>query len=477
MVLNYQNINNNLNNQAHLTFNSNKKNNKGVLTRPIENVQTVIESGVDTIINNPNEDIRKKKRRRQAIAAGSTVLVVGALTMLLNPRNAGKLTNRINKIKESINLRIKENNSNSIKNSFLKLYKGSLDKLEKAGNFYYNLNSGKDWFVDSICTNSKKEYPDFLKKNKFIYKVVKKIDDVCVKIFSTPHQKITEFFDNISKKTVKGKYKKALKDMTKLEITLKSVKDSLPKEKQKILEQKLREIAKAKRVFSEEELLIRLQKQENLMAHLKEEFSDIIYTKEKGWFNRKCDFWVKEILEPQKGQVKKEGKAYVEKLFGTPQKQGLYDETVDFLKEFIDEKHLKIVERDLQRARNATKKANISECFEYFDKKRDLVIGGAPTDILTQIGGVALCGVAVANAEKENRWSKLFTTGVPIITGLLSSLIFSAKLLSGAKSVIAGAVVGGVTDVSCRVINKYVFNNDDEDNKAIEEKTMEAKNA
>ena len=106
-----------------------------------------------------------------------------------------------------------------------------------------------------------------------------------------------------------------------------------------------------------------------------------------------------------------------------------------------------------------------------------MVIGGAPTDILTQIGGVALCGVAVANAEKENRWSKLFTTGVPIITGLLSSLIFSAKLLSGAKSVIAGAVVGGVTDVSCRVINKYVFNNDDEDNKAIEEKTMEAKNA
>ena len=37
------------------------------------------------------------------------------------------------------------------------------------------------------------------------------------------------------------------------------------KEKQKILEQKLREIANAKRVFSEEELLIRLQKQENMM--------------------------------------------------------------------------------------------------------------------------------------------------------------------------------------------------------------------
>ena len=111
---------------------------------------------------------------------------------------------------------------------------------------------------------------------------------------------------------------------------------------------------------------------------------------------------------------------------------------------------------------------------EYFDKKRDLVLGGAPTDILTQIFGIGLCSWAVTRADKEDRWSKLFTNGVPIITGLLSSLVFSAKLYAGAKSLIAGAVVTGITDVVCGAINKHVFGNKDDDDLETDIKTVEA---
>ena len=152
----------------------------------------------------------------------------------------------------------------------------------------------------------------------------------------------------------------------------------------------------------------------------------------------------------------------------------LKNDVYEIFKGHLDEKQLKSLSNEMANARKKINKANFSECTEYFDKKRDLVLGGAPTDILTQIFGIGLCSWAVTRADKEDRWSKLFTNGVPIITGLLSSLVFSAKLYAGAKSLIAGAVVTGITDVVCGVINKHVFGNKDDDDLETDIKTVEA---
>ena len=171
----------------------------------------------------------------------------------------------------------------------------------------------------------------------------------------------------------------------------------------------------------------------------------------------------RDILEPQKAVVEKEGAEYISKLFGDNGSKGLYDDVYEIFKGHLDEKQLKSLSSEMSNAKKKINKANFSECTEYFDKKRDLVLGGAPTDILTQIFGIGLCSWAVTRADKEERWSKLFTNGVPIITGLGSSLIFSAKLYAGAKSIIAGAIVSGITTVVCSLINKYVFGKNDDD--------------
>lgn len=453
--------------QVNPAFNAEKK----ILKRPVQEVQTVIETGVDSFIDTKKQDEKRRKIRNRAIAASSTVLVVSAFTLFLNPRSSGKLGKKIGELRQKLNFKIKQNNSNSFKNKIYKYWNNTLTGFEKAGNLYFNFNSGKDWAWDALCTNNNKKYPEFLTKNSTVHKVVKTLDDAWVKVFKTPTEAVTRWFDNISKNTVKNKYKSALKELNSLEISLKAYKDKLPSNKQSVIEEKLKEIAKAKEVFSEENVLVRLKKQEGMMSNLKDDLANKIYNKKDGWCNDKTRFWARDILEPSKTKVEKEGNEFISKLFGEKGKKGLYDETFEIFKGELNEKELKSLSREMANAKAKIKKANVSECMEYFDKKRDLVLGGAPTDILTQVFGLSLCGWAITKADKEDRWSKLFTNGVPIITGLLSSLIFSAKLYAGAKSLIAGAVVTGITDVACGLINKHVFGNSDEDENS--EKTKE----
>lgn len=459
MSVKYHNFNINNEQQANPAFYGDKK----ILNRPIQDVQSVIESGVDTFIDTSKEDEKRKKIRKRAIAASSTVLVVSALTLLLNPRSSSKLGKKLQELQSKAKFKIKQNKGNSFKTTLYKYWNNVLSAFEKGGNLYFNFNSFKDWAWDALCTNNNKKYPEFLTRNKTVHNVVKALDDCWVKVVKTPTEAITKWFDNISKNTVKGKYKKALKELDSLEISLKAYKDKLPADKQLLVENKLNEIAKAKKVFNEENVLIRLKKQECIMSNLKDDFAKKIHSEKGSWFENPTKFWARDILEPQKAVVEKEGTEYISKLFGDNGSKGLYDDVYEIFKGHLDEKQLKSLSNEMANARKKINKANFSECTEYFDKKRDLVLGGAPTDILTQIFGIGLCSWAVTRADKEDRWSKLFTNGVPIITGLLSSLVFSAKLYAGAKSLIAGAVVTGITDVVCGAINKHVFGNKDDD--------------
>lgn len=442
-----------------LSFNAKKK----LLDKPIENVQTVIENGVDTLITIPNETENKKKIKKRAIAASSSVLVLGSLTLLLNPKNTGKTNKYIKNLLEKIKSKTKQNNENTLKNRLYKFGEKTLSGVEKCGNVYFNFNSFKDWAWDDLCTNSNKKYPEFLTKHKTTHKIVKTADNFWVKITKKPNEAITKWFDNISKKTVKNKYKNALKELDSLEIALKAHKDKLSADKQTLIENKLKEIAKVKEAFNEENVLIRLKKQENMMSNLKEDFAKRLYNKKDGWCKNKTSFWARDILIPQKTLVEKEGNAIVEKLFGNENKKGLYNEAADILRNNLDEKQFKALQKDLDNASKKIKKANLSECTEYFDKKRDLILGGAPTDIITQLFGLGMCGWAVTKADKEDRWSKLMTTGIPVITGLGSSLYFSAKLFSGAKSIIYGAIVSGLTTIGCNLIDKHILGNEDRD--------------
>ena len=94
----------------------------GVLTKPIEKVQKTIETGVDTLVAKPNEDEKKKKIRKRAIATGSIVLVLGGLTMLLNPRSSGKFSQKLKLLQNKLDLKMEQSKNNFLKSNFYFLY-------------------------------------------------------------------------------------------------------------------------------------------------------------------------------------------------------------------------------------------------------------------------------------------------------------------------------------------------------------------
>ena len=435
---------------------------KGFLSTPINKVTDTIESGVDPFVD-PNEKPSKKKKRRRIIAASSTVLVLGALTMLANPRGSGKAMAKLKKLQAQFELKMHQNKDKFLKSKLYEFGKNVTGTAEKGMNVYFNLNSGKDIVIQEMCINANKKYPEFITKNETLHKIVKKTDEIFVKIFEKPHKKITEWFDSISIATVKKDYRKANADLDLLNEELKIFRNKLSKKDQATFDKKLQEIMKSREAFDQSTMLNRLAEQGKMMEFLPEDLWNKMYNKKDGFAKNSTNFWVRDSLIDQKALVEQEGEKRIAKLFGNKDKKGLYDEIVDLCRKNLNEEEIKLLEKDMAQSLKKLKKANESECAKYFDKKRDLVVGSAPTDILTQIFGLGICSWAVSRAEKEDRVQTLVTKGLPIITGLGSSLVFSALLFPAGPSLIAGVGVSAVTGVVCHLINKYIFGNHDDE--------------
>ncbi|MEE3349353.1 MAG: hypothetical protein VZR09_04865 [Candidatus Gastranaerophilaceae bacterium] len=80
---------------------------------------------------------------------------------------------------------------------------------------------------------------------------------------------------------------------------------------------------------------------------------------------------------------------------------------------------------------------------EFFDKLRDLVLGSAPTDVLTIVSSIGMIGYGLGFAHnKEERTSIILTSGIPIIGAIGTALYTTLKLVSGGKSLALGIVSG-----------------------------------
>ena len=267
-----------------------------------------------------------------------------------------------------------------------------------------------------------------------------------------PYNAITNWFDSVSKATVKSKYKKALQKLDYLEDIMKKYKDNLPENKKKIFDAKLSEIHEIRKYFSESQTMDRLSKQEKSMVNLERDVMKKYRAYRSGFSNKWIDkgqhignnmtFWAEEILMPTRNEFESQGKNVVNKLLGNGKdSKGAYDSLYDIISPHINASEKEELAKVLNKTGTKLRKANYSECVEYFDKKRDLVLGSAPTDILSALLGLGLCGWAVASADtKEDRLSKLMTVGFPIVAGLGTSLMFTAMLFSGVKGMLYGAL-------------------------------------
>ena len=73
---------------------------------------------------------------------------------------------------------------------------------------------------------------------------LRKANDVFTNFMTSVNNKITKGFDSVSKSTVRGKYKKASKSLNNFETSIKDLKSKLPIEQQRLVDEKLAEIAK-----------------------------------------------------------------------------------------------------------------------------------------------------------------------------------------------------------------------------------------
>ena len=84
-----------------------------------------------------------------------------------------------------------------------------------------------------------------------------------------------------------------------------------------------------------------------------------------------------------------------------------------------------------------------TETVEFFDKIRDLKLGSAPTDVLSILGTVGAVGWFLGKSkDKDERISASLKYGIPAIGAIATSLLCTAKLISGGKAMALGLVSG-----------------------------------
>ena len=420
-----------------------KEENAPILAKPINKVESAITNTVDTFVKQP-EDEEKKKSNKAAITVGSSVLVLTGLIALLNPKFSGKLVNKMKTMSSEASAKIEKNKGNVVKSKFYKASEKVWDKVANFLQFTNTMNGWKDIGFKKLCTETKG---------------VKTV-------MTKPHQAITRWFDALGKNTVQWKYSNANKNLRSLEDLISHYKDKLPASEQKMLETKLNEAKKVCEYFSKDKTATRLVEQEKVMSNLEKDF----YSKMKSygkdlwnnnWQGKKAtvknnmSFWAEDMLMPARNKLEKDGMQVVDKIMGDGKAQkGTYHEIIDILSPHISKEEMTVLEKSLAKANKNLRKANHSETVEYFDKKRDLVLGGAPTDIMTAIFGIGMSGLAIGTADtKEERVSRALTVGFPAIAGIGASMAFTAMLFSGIQGMIYGSLasiglskVGSIAD-------------------------------
>lgn len=84
-----------------------------------------------------------------------------------------------------------------------------------------------------------------------------------------------------------------------------------------------------------------------------------------------------------------------------------------------------------------------TETVKYTDKARDLVLGSAPTDVLSILFGVGTVGWFLGKSkDSDERTSATIKYGIPAIGAIATSLYNTARLVSGGKSLAIGLLSG-----------------------------------
>ena len=118
-----------------------------------------------------------------------------------------------------------------------------------------------------------------------------------------------------------------------------------------------------------------------------------------------------------------------------------------------------------ERISSDIKRATDLETGEYFIKKSELVVGSAPTDVISVLVPIGAGAYAIAKGDsKEEKVSATLTTCVPLVGTFATFVYGTVKMLAGAKNLIFSAVSGallGMFGDYCDKLYKKSKNPDD----------------
>lgn len=435
---------NSYHNYSPVSFKTKGQGGLDIVTKPIEKVENIVNNTVDTFVPEPKSE-EKKNSHKTAIRVGSTILVLSAIVALLNPKFSSTLVNKL-KTKST-----KAANKAKVDNSFWGKWNKAKEKfLNGLTNTIQVLNNGnsiKDELFKKLCN-----------KTSFTKSI---------------HQKITEGFDKISRQTVYNKSKKAAKQMNTLDGIIENYMSRLSAEDKSIIEQKLKEINNLQEYFNSSNVKNRLNHQKELMKDLEKDVTEkIVQAKEtiagkiqgkridnEMKFKDAYTFWAEDSLMFERNSIEEQGTNIINNLVGDGKtKKGAYQDIVEILSPHLNKEEKQAFEDSIKQTEKILRKANKTECIEYFDKKRDLVLGSAPTDVVTALASLTASGIAIGVADtKEDRLSRLISGALPVFAGLGVSTALTAMLFSGGKGMVLGTGSGMVLSALGSTASHHLF--------------------
>lgn len=158
-------------------------------------------------------------------------------------------------------------------------------------------------------------------------------------------------------------------------------------------------------------------------------------------------------------------------------KQGEVEDILDIYKKILPSDEYNLLAKSYKSGIKALDKSIHIETEEFVGKLRDLVLGSAPTDILTILGSLGVLGYQLGKSEdNDQRMSISLKYGIPALAGIGISLYCNAKLYAGTKSLIIGTVSSIVVNKigvwADNLLKKYKINQQSQANNPEEEKKV-----
>ena len=409
------------------------------------------ENPIDTIVKKVDEE-KEKKHNKKAIAVTGSVIGISLLMAMFNPRYSTKLMEKLKASQLRVSDKIKTSKDSFIKSKFYNFILKMQNGFNKFFAYINNVNSVKDTYFKQLCTEES-TFSGVRNGSKGFWQ---KTASVIRKVMKKPHETITRWGDDLAKFTVKMKYKKAASKMDHIEKLLSEYGNRLPADKRALFESKLQELKANREFFDEANLLERFKEQEKLMENIDRDVRNCFDKYIKGFGNqfvnkrehfiKNYSFWAGDIMQPAKDRVNKAGTQAVDAICGNKEGvKGTYNELIDILSTELSSEEIKLLKNTAEKTEKSLRSANFSECSEYFDKKRDLILGSAPTDIVTAAALLGGSGIALASAgNKDERISETITNTVPIVAGVGTNTILTSMLVAGPKGLIISGIIGGI---------------------------------